>query len=187
LAVRRAGRLLLSGVFSGAVFMLGSVAVAEPLPGVHVFYQAGADPGDEILYVEGRIDAPLSAVCHVVCDFAGWQSLHPWIISSRLEGTSEDGSSLVDVTTDLPWPIGQRWSRLEIQPFGGRTVAWQQIEGSFRQNYGTVVLEDRDMGTEVHYWAVIDLGLPRVIARPFEKYFVEEFWRAVSQAAIDSE
>jgi hypothetical protein len=187
-ALRRVGRSLSRALFFGAVIATPcSFAVAAAPPGLQVLHEAGADPGEEILYVQGRIDAPISAVCHVVFDIPGWQSLHPSIVSSHLESIRDDGSWVVDVTADFPWPIGRRWSRLEVELFGGRTVAWQQINGSFRQNHGTVILVDRDSSTDVRYWAVIDLGLPRVIARPFENYFVEEFWQAVSQAAIDSE
>jgi len=165
------------------VGLLAPHAVQAAGPTIDITFEQGGSPGEQIIHVETDFGVVGSAACKVLCVFPDYTSLHPWIVESQLESVGPDGTQVVYFVIDLPWPVGRHWSRLEVERFGDRTMAWQQIEGSFKENHGTVVLRPENGQTHLSYWAVIDVGVPAFAARPFQEQFVREFLQAVYDAA----
>ncbi|MGD2062985.1 MAG: hypothetical protein PVF51_05310 [Nitrospirota bacterium] len=171
---------------AAVVLLLLATAVAmaqETAPAIDISFEPGGTPGEQILHVETDFGVVGSAACKVLCVYPDYAALHPWIKESRVEAVEADGTQIVYFVLDLPWPVGRQWSRLSVERFGDRTMAWSQVEGSFRKNHGTVLLNPEGGRTHLSYWAVIDVGVPPVLARPFQEQFVREFLQAVYDAA----
>jgi hypothetical protein len=168
-----------------ALLLLGAgVAAAQTAgPKIDISFEPGGSPGEQIIHVETDFGVIGSAACDVLCVFPDYAALHPWIKESRVESVEPDGTQIVYFVLDLPWPVGRQWSRLSVERFGDRTMAWNQVEGSFRQNHGTVLLRPDGGRTHLSYWAVIDVGVPAALARPFQEQFVREFLQAVYNEA----
>ena len=162
---------------------LAPLAAQAAGPKIDISFEQGGSPGEQIIHVETDFGVVGNAACKVLCVFSDYATLHPWIVESQLESVEPDGTQVVYFVIDLPWPVGRQWSRLEVERFGDRTMAWQQIEGSFKQNHGTVVLRPEGGHTHLSYWAVIDVGVPAFAARPFQEQFVREFLQAVYDKA----
>jgi len=163
--------------------LLAPQAALAAGPTINITFEHGGSPGEQIIHVETDFGVVGRAACKVLCVFRDYTALHPWIVDSHIESVSPDGTQVVYFVIDLPWPVGRQWSRLEVERFGDRTMVWQQVEGSFKQNHGTVVLRPENGGTHLSYWAVIDVGVPAFAARPFQEQFVREFLQAVYDAA----
>ena len=166
------------------VGLLAPQAALAAGPTIDITFEQGGSPGEQIIHVETDFGVVGSAACEVLCVFPDYALLHPWIVESQLESVSPDGTQVVYFVIDLPWPVGRQWSRLDVERFGDRTMAWQQVEGSFKENHGTVVLRPENGQTHLSYWAVIDVGVPGFAARPFQEQFVREFLQAVYDAAL---
>jgi hypothetical protein len=181
-----------TGWFSSRVFVALLLAAGTAVQAfaadasIDVVFEDGGTPREQIIHVEADLGAAGPDACQVLCGLTNYVELHPWIAESELEWTFPDGTRVVRFVLDLPWPLGRQWSRLEVEQFGDRTLAWQQVEGSFRSNHGTLVLRPQDGGVHLSYWAVIDLGLPNVVTRPFQEQFIREFLGAVRTAASRS-
>ena len=173
-------------VATGAALLLLAAGVAqaqETGPKIDIVFEQGGSPGEQIIHVETDFGVVGSAACKVLCVYPDYAALHPWIKESRVESVEPDGTQIVYFVLDLPWPVGRQWSRLSVERFGDRTMAWSQVEGSFRKNHGTVLLRPEGGTTHLSYWAVIDVGVPGALARPFQEQFVREFLQAVYDAA----
>jgi hypothetical protein len=173
-------------VAMGAASLLcaaGGAAAQTTGPKIEISFEKGGSPGEQIIHVETDFGVIGTAACDVLCVFPDYAALHPWIKESRLEASEPDGTQIIYFVLELPWPVGRQWSRLSVERFGDRTVAWSQIEGSFRKNHGTVLLNPEGGKTHLSYWAVIDIGVPSLLARPFQEQFVREFLQAVYDAA----
>jgi len=173
-------------VATGVAFLLPVLGVAAAQatgPKIDISFEEGGSPGEQILHVETDFGVVGSAACKVLCVYPDYAALHPWIKESRVEAVGPGGTQVVYFVLDLPWPVGRQWSRLSVERFGDRTMAWSQVEGSFRKNHGTVLLHPEGGKTHLSYWAVIDVGVPALLARPFQEQFVREFLLAVYDAA----
>jgi hypothetical protein len=176
------GLTALAVVLLGVGLMAPRAALAAG-PRIDITFEPGGSPGEQIIHVETDFGVIGSSACDVLCVFPDYAALHPWIVESDLESVYSDGTQVVYFVIDLPWPVGRHWSRLEVERFGDRTVAWQQIDGSFKKNHGTVVIRPEGGRTHLSYWAVIDVGVPAFAARPFQEQFVREFLQAVYDKA----
>ncbi|OIP61815.1 MAG: hypothetical protein COW73_08660 [Nitrospirae bacterium CG18_big_fil_WC_8_21_14_2_50_70_55] len=169
-----------------AVWMVAvAAAAAPPFPRIDAGFSAGGTPHEQILHVEADFGAIGPGLCRVLCDLASYPALHPWITESYpLSVDPVNGTQDVFVTLNLPWPAGQQWARLEVERFGGHTLAWRQVEGSFAKLNGTLIVQGQGDHVRLSYWAVIDVGLPNVATQPVIEHFAREFLRAAyNQAA----
>ena len=173
------------GVTLAALLLVGAGTAAAPAAGpkIDISFEPGGSSGEQIIHVETDFGVIGKAACDVLCVFPDYASLHPWIKESRVESVEPDGTQIVYFVLDLPWPVGRQWSRLSVERFGDRTMAWNQVEGSFRKNHGTVLLRPEAGATHLSYWAVIDVGVPAALARPFQEQFVREFLQSVYNEA----
>lgn len=168
-----------------AVAMVVATAAAAPVaPRIDTGFSPGATPHEQILHVEADFGSVDHELCRVLCDLTRYPGLHPWIAESyRISDDPDNGIQDVFVILDLPWPAGRQWARLEVEQFGGHTLAWRQIEGSFEKLNGTLIVQNQNGHVRLSYWAVIDVGLPNVATRPVMEHFAREFLLAAYEAA----
>jgi len=166
------------------VVATATVAAAPALPRIKTGFSPGATPHEQILHVEADFGVVDHELCRVLCDLTSYPALHPWIAESyRLSDDPDNGTQDVFVVLNLPWPAGRQWARLEVEEFGGHTLAWRQIEGSFKKLNGTLIVHNQDGHVRLSYWAVVDVGLPNIATRPVMDHFAREFLRAAYEAA----
>jgi hypothetical protein len=146
-------------------------------------FEPGASLQEQVLHVEADFGPAAIAACRLLCDVSRYAGFHPWILESRVEETDEEGLQVVYFLLDLPWPVGRQWSRLRVGRFGDSMVGWEQIDGSFRKNRGSVTLRPEQGAGHMSYWAELDLGMPAALARPFQERFARQFLEAVYEAA----
>ena len=113
----------------------------------------------------------------------GYAALHPWITGASLVKSSNQDPAEFLIEFKFPWPIGRRWSHIEVQQDGGSAIVWQH--GS--SNQGKLQFAALGRGLVVEYSAVISFGLPDILLRRFKKQFVIEFINAAyAQAAVEN-
>ncbi len=183
-----AKKMGLLGCSLAAVVVAAVTAAAMPaLPRIETSFSPGATPHEQILHVEADFGVVDHNLCRILCDLTDYPELHPWIAESyRLSSDPDNGTQDVFVVLDLPWPAGRQWARLEVEAFGGHTLAWRQIEGSFKKLNGTLIVRNQGGHVRLSYWAVIDVGLPNIATRSVMEHFAREFLRAAYEAARQS-
>jgi len=175
---------MVGGSLAAIVVVVATAAAAPALPRIETSFTPGATPHEQILHVEADFGAVDHGLCRVLCDLTSYPGLHPWITESyRISSDPDNGTQDIFVTLDLPWPAGRQWARLEVEEFGGHTLAWRQIEGSFKKLNGTLIVRNQGGHVRLSYWAVVDVGLPNIATRPVMEHFARQFLRAAYEAA----
>lgn len=153
--------------------------------GVH--FKVEPSSGQEYMYASEILGAGKSAAHNVFAAITDYPSLHPWIKDVKL--VREDGSNKKDFRIDFkfPWPLGPKWSVVEVDLAADGTMTWHQIDGSLKKNSGTISLHAEGQTVRLEYAAVIDVGLPNAWIRHYKRKFVSQFLVAVDKRAVASE
>jgi hypothetical protein len=103
-------------------------------------FKNGIDVGKAI----GVFDATPEEVFRVATDYSKWQEYLPRVRSSQITERRRDGAT-VEVTIDLPWPVGKTLvtARYHHEHLRGDVyrVKFQKVRGNLKQYLGALLIE----------------------------------------------
>lgn len=144
-------------------------AKASPLsePENAIGFENGSISGDEFFSAETSFQAGRAAIWNAFAAITEYPSLHEWIGEARVVGHTGDARQEFLVKFPFPWPIVIRWSRVEGSREHGSEISWRQIEGDLNANEGRISISGKDDQAHIHYRAIINVGVPAMLARPY--------------------
>lgn len=151
-------------------------------PDIEIGFESVDDAGQRLIHAEALFPVAGAEVQRVFAAIGGYPSLHAWIQSARRVASSAHSEEFL-VEFRFPWPVGQQWSRVEVRRQGDSAIEWRQMEGSLKANHGRIAFASRGSDAHIDYRAVIDVGVPEPLSRPYKKRFVSEFLDAVYSQA----
>ncbi len=178
---------LLGLVFGASVSASAEVLAASAAPKIRTHFGNGNGHHEDVIHVEAEFNQGAAAVSRVLTTFGNYASLHRWILTSRLEMTRADDVQEVYMEFAFPWPVGRQWSRIAVKRLDHATIRWDQIEGSLPKNEGHMTLKPKGSVLRTRYDAIIDVGWPPALTRPFKKKFVSELLTAAHERAAESQ
>ena len=149
-------------------------------PEIVIGFENDSSSGDEFISAETSFQAHRAAVWDAFAEITGYPNLHDWIGEARFVGYTNDDTQEFLIEFEFPWPIGTRWSRVEVTWEHGSEIYWRQIEGDLNANEGRISFSSKGDQAHIHYRAVISVGVPAMLARPYKKKFVCEFLNAIA-------
>lgn len=177
---------IFGGIALAAVMGLSTTAmtaVASPLsdPEIAIGFENDSSTGDEFISAEASFQARRAEIWNAFSAITEYPDLHEWIGEARFVGNSDEGSQEFLIEFKFPWPVGTRWSRVEVTREHGSEISWRQIEGDLNANEGRISFSSTSDQAHIHYRAIISLGVPAMLARPYKKKFVREFLNAIKE------
>ena len=170
-----------------AVFLSCCAPHADAEPAVEIGFSRDTATGQEVIQATSTFVQHGPSIRKVLLAINGYTALHPWITGASLVKSSNQDPAEFLLEFKFPWPIGRRWSHIEVQQDGGGAIVWQQLAGNMGANQGKLQFAARGRGLVVEYSAVISLELPDILLRRFKKQFVIEFINAAyAQAAVEN-
>ncbi|MGB5603799.1 MAG: hypothetical protein WBO14_15330 [Gammaproteobacteria bacterium] len=158
-------------------------AEASPLSEAEIAigFENDSSSGDEFISAETGFLAPRAAIWNAFAAITEYPNLHKWIREARFVGFTDDDTQEFLIEFKFPWPIGTRWSRIEVTREHGSKISWRQIEGDLGANEGRISFSSKGDQARIHYRAIISVGVPALLARPYKKKFVWEFLNAIKE------
>ena len=166
-----------------ALLVTCNVALAEQV--IKIQFAKDSTSGQETLNAHTVFDHHGATLRRVLLSFQGYAELHPWITEATLTSPTAGGKSEFLIRFKFPWPIGQRWSSVEVSTDYQNSINWHQVEGTMKANAGQLKFVASGQGIRVDYSAVINAGLPNALTRGFKKRFVREFIDAAHTRATE--
>lgn len=181
--MKRLGRLL--SLLAVAASLSGTVRPVLAEPDIEISFERDGTSAHSLIRAEALFPAPGADIQRVFAAISAYPELHDWIRATQLVRKTTQGEEFM-VEFEFPWPVGKQWSRVEVRRRGSTTIEWHQIEGSLKANQGRIAFSTRSGAAHIDYRAVIDVGFPDALTRPYKKRFVSEFLGAVYQQARTS-
>ena len=178
--MRRLQRLL--SLLAVAASLTGTVRPVLAEPDIEISYERDDSSADSLIRAEALFPVRSSDIQRVFAAISAYPELHDWIRSTRLVRKTVQGEEFL-VEFAFPWPVGKQWSRVEVRRHADNSIEWHQIDGSLKANRGRIAFSTRGGAAHIDYRAVIDVGFPDALTRPYKKRFVSEFVGAVYQEA----
>jgi hypothetical protein len=161
------------------LFVLGLAYTASPsvaAPQIDINFEADQASGNEWIRAQTNYHTNKSQLYEV---FNAIAALHNWIQDTKIESDARNGRQEFFIKFKFPWPVGERWSRVEVQREGDSVISWHQLEGTLKMNQGRIVITEHEQQAHIDYRAVIDVGFPDALTRSYKKKFVVEFLSAI--------
>ena len=158
-----------------ALVLLAACNVALAEQPVKIHFVRDRVSGHEVLKAQTDFECHGAALRRVLFSFHLYANLHPWITETTTVSPPVNGTSEVLIRFKFPWPVGERWSRIEVHMRNQDSIVWRQIEGTMNANEGQLRFDVNGQSTHVDYSATISIGLPDAWTRGFKKQFVAEF------------
>ena len=93
----------------------------------------------------GLFDATPDELYRVLTDYARYPEFAPRVISARVVDRRGEGRAIVELRTDLPWPVSEAWVLAEFdeEQLAGNTyrVRFWQVKGSLKRYSGSLLIE----------------------------------------------
>ena len=153
-------------------------------PDIAIGFENDSSSGDEFINAKTGFQARHAAIWNAFASITEYPNLHKWIREARFVGYTDDDTQEFLIEFKFPWPIGTRWSRVEVSREQGSEISWRQIEGDLDANEGRVSFSSKGDQAHIHYRAIINVGVPAMLARPYKKKFVCEFLEAIKEQVI---
>jgi len=150
-------------------------------PEIAIGFENDSRSGDEFISAETSFQAHHAAIWNAFAAITEYPNLHKWIGEARFVGDTDDDTQEFLIEFKCPWPIGTRWSRVEVTREHGAEISWRQIEGDLNANQGRISFSSKGDQAHIHYRAIISVGVPAMFARPYKKKFVYEFLNAIKE------
>lgn len=157
------------------VLTTGSTLAA---PQIDIEFETDQTTGQEWIHAKANCNAKKQQAYEAFSAIADYPKLHDWIQNTKAESEEQNNHQEFLIEFDLPWPVGEQWSRVQIQK-NNSVISWNQIEGSLNMNRGRIVITEHENQAQVDYWAILDLGYPDVFTRGYKEQFVTEFLVAI--------
>ncbi len=156
---------------------------ASPLsePEIVIGFENDSSSGDEFISAETSFQARRAAIWNAFAAITEYPNLHEWIGEARFIGYTDDDSQEFLIEFEFPWPVGTRWSRVEVTREHGSEISWRQIEGNLNANEGRISFSSAGDQAHIRYRAIIGVGVPAMFARPYKEKFVREFLTAIKE------
>ena len=151
------------------------------VPEIVIGFENDSNSGDEYISAETSFQARRVAIWNAFSAITEYPNLHEWIGEARFVGNTDDETQEFLIEFEFPWPVGARWSRVEVTREHGSEISWRQIEGDLNANEGRISFSSVGDQAQIHYRAIISLGVPAMLARPYKKKFVREFLNAIKE------
>ncbi|NNJ96937.1 MAG: hypothetical protein HKP12_07220 [Gammaproteobacteria bacterium] len=148
---------------------------------ITIGFENDSRSGDEFISAETSFQARHAVIWNAFAAITEYPNLHKWIGEARFVGDTDDGTQEFLIEFKFPWPIGTRWSRVEVTREHGAEISWRQIEGDLNANQGRISFSSKGDQAHIHYRAIISVGVPAMFARPYKKKFVYEFLNAIKE------
>lgn len=174
-------------LLAGLSWMTKSIA-SEPQTGntepeIKIDFKTDKDTGQDQVRAAAELHRGEAAILGVIMEVTEYPRLHEWIQKVIQLDSTDDGRQEFLVEFKFPWPVGCKWSRIEVQQEGGKGISWRQIDGSLGMNEGRMsVLADGEL-SYIDYRASIDVGVSKALVRPYMKGFVTDFLAAIDRRA----
>ena len=150
-------------------------------PDIAIGFENDSSSGDEFINAKTGFQARHAEIWNAFASITEYPNLHKWIREARFVGYTDDDTQEFLIEFKFPWPIGTRWSRVEVTREHGSEISWRQIEGDLDANEGRVSFSSKGDQAHIHYRAIINVGVPAMLARPYKKKFVCEFLNAIQE------
>ncbi len=169
-----------------ALTLLTTCSAARAEQVINTRFINDAASGREVMKAQATFSRYGDELRKVLLSFRGYADLHPWITETEISNSPVEGTSQVLIRFKFPWPVGKRWSRIEVNTDGQDVIAWRQIEGTLNANEGRLQFATNGQNVRIDYSAVLSTGFPDRWARGYKKQFVTEFINAAHLRAAET-
>jgi len=170
-------RLLRYLLLSVALACTANPSVAAPQ--IVIEFQQAPGSENEWIYAKANCQTTKPQLSEVINAVVKYPALHSWIRDTKIESNTINGGQQFLVEFEFPWPVGKRWSRVEMKKESDSVISWIQLEGTLKSNQGRIVITEREQQAHIDYRAIIDVGYPNAFTRGYKKQFVMEFLEAI--------
>lgn len=174
-------------------FVLITVCLSYPAqneaatPSININFENSSSTGREIIHARAAFDSHGAGIRTTLAAITGYPGLHAWIRTTTLLRHVSKGRLEYRVEFDFPWPVGRRWSRIEVHQESPTRISWRQVEGDLKMNQGEISIVTCGERVDIEYRAILDIGLPDAWTRGYKRKFVSEFLSAVYDQAKASQ
>jgi len=172
-------RLLLSLVLASAA----NLSVAAPQIAIEFHQEQGSE--NEWIHAKANCHTTEPQLSKVINAVVKYPALHGWIRDTKIESNPMNGRQQFLIKFKFPWPVGERWSRVEVKKEGDAAISWLQLEGTLKLNQGRIEITEHEQQAHIDYRAIIDVGYPNAFTRGYKKQFVLEFLGAIYDQTRD--
>ena len=166
-----------------ALLVACNVTLAEQT--IKIQFAKTSTSGQETLNAQTVFDRHGDALRRVLLSFQDYADLHPWITEVTLVKPTAGEKPEFLLRFKFPWPVGERWSRIEVNTDYRNSIIWRQVEGTMTANEGQLKFVADGQSIRVDYSAIINVGLPNILTRGLKKRFVKEFIGAAHTLATE--
>ena len=174
-------------------FVLITVCLSYPAqneaatPGIDINFENSSATGQETIHAKAEFYSYGPEIRTTLVAIAGYPELHAWIRNTTLLRHVSAGKLEYLVEFDFPWPVGRRWSRIEVHQESPTKMSWHQLEGNLKMNQGEISIVTCGERVNIEYRAILDIGLPDALTRRYKKKFISEFLNAAYDQAKASQ
>lgn len=169
-----------------AVFLSCCTPLAVAQQNVDIDFVSDAETGREVIKAQYMFRQHTGSLRKVLLAVNGYAELHDWITRATLVKSISHEATEFLIEFEFPWPVGRRWSIIEVHKLGSDTIVWHQITGDMKANEGRLHFTEYDRGMKADYSAIIAIGMPDAVTRGFKKKFVTEFISAAFEQAASA-
>ena len=159
-------------------------SVAAPQFSIEFEQEQGSE--NEWVHAKANCHTTEPQLNEVINAVVKYPALHSWIRDTKIESDTMNGGQQFPIEFRFPWPVGKRWSRVEVKKEGDSVISWVQLEGTLKSNQGRIVISEYEQQAHIDYRAIIDVGYPNAFTRGYKKQFVLEFLGAIYDQTRDS-
>ena len=172
-------RLLLILAFAFAA----NTSIAAPVIAIDFEQEQGSK--NEWIHAKANCHTTETQLHEVLNAIVKYPALHSWIRDTKIESNTTNGGKIFLIEFKFPWPVGKRWSRVEVKREGDSIISWRQLEGTLKMNQGRIVITEHKQQAHIDYRAIIDVGYPNAFTRGYKKKFISEFLEAIYDQTRD--
>jgi len=164
-------------LLSIALACTANPSVAAPQIAIEFQQEPGSE--NEWIHAKANCHTTEPQLNEVINAVVKYPALHSWIRETKIESEMRNGDRKFLIEFRFPWPVGKRWSRVEVKKEGDSVISWVQLEGTLKSNQGRIVITENEQQAHIDYRAIIDVGYPNAFTRGYKKQFVMEFLEAI--------
>jgi hypothetical protein len=153
---------------------------------IDINFEADQASGNEWIRAQANYDIKKSRLYEILNAITEYPALHGWIQDARIESDAENGRQEFFIKFKFPWPVGERWSRVEVRSEGDSVITWNQLEGTLKMNQGRIAITEHAHQAHIDYQAIIDVGYSNAVTRSYKKQFISEFLGAIHDRTKNS-
>lgn len=150
---------------------------------IDITIEKGVTTGYDHIHAIGDFRGRESAFREVMMHVPEYARLHEWIDKVTLINVNENDKQAFMIEFVFPWPVGRKWSHIQVETNSDNMISWRQIDGSFKKNEGYMSYTATDISLKIDYSAKVDLGYSPRMVRPYIEQFVTDFIKGIGKRA----